>query len=79
MARLRYLTERWNEIQPVDEVREAAERSLSAHPLRSADALQLGAALIWCSGRTQGRPFVVGDGSLAAAAEGEGFEVVLVE
>src|SRR5208283_2775136 len=35
----------WTEIAMIETVREQAERVVAAHPLRSADALQLGAAL----------------------------------
>ena len=78
VRRLRHLCERWSEIQPVDEVRELALRLLPEHPIRSADALQLAAALLWCGGRTRERPFIVGDGALAAAAAAEGFHILRV-
>src|SRR4051812_28359110 len=57
IQRLTYLRSRWNEIQPTNEVRETAERLLGRHKLRAADALQLSAALIWCSHRTRDRHF----------------------
>jgi hypothetical protein len=76
ILRLRHLTGRWNEIQPLDDVRHVAERLLQSHPLRTADALPLAAALIWCGERPQGRAFIVGDGGLALAAEREGFQLV---
>ncbi len=75
-ARLAYLRERWNEIQPVDEVRDLAERLLRAHKLRAADALQLAAALAWCSNQPRGRHFIGADDRLAEAAEIEGFSVL---
>jgi predicted nucleic acid-binding protein len=78
VQRLAYLRQRWNEVQPTEEVRNTAERLLAIHPLRAADALQLAAALIWCSRHTQGRHFVGSDGNLCAAAEKEGFTVVRV-
>ena len=37
----------WSEVQPTETVRLRAERLLSIHPLRAADALQLASALIW--------------------------------
>jgi predicted nucleic acid-binding protein len=78
LNRLLYLAARWSEIQPVDEVIRIAERLLSAHALRSADALQLAAALLWCGERAPGRTLVTGDGSLASVAAREGFDVVRV-
>ncbi len=74
--RLDYLRHRWNDIQPTDEVRNTAERLLNVHKLRAADALQLSAALIWCSHRPRGRHFIGADGDLANAAEAEGFTVI---
>jgi uncharacterized protein len=75
-ARLEYLRHRWNEVLPTDDVRHGAERLLGIHPLRAADAFQLAAALVWCGGRTRNRPFIAGDGALAAAAAVEGFTVL---
>lgn len=74
--RLDYLRHRWNEIQPTEEVRELAERLLSRHKLRAADALQLASSLLWCSNRPRGRCFIGADGNLSDAAEAEGFTVI---
>lgn len=76
LQRLNLLRGRWNEIQPSDEVRDTAQRLLGVHKLRAADALQLAAALVWCSHRPRGRHFIGADGALALAAETEGFTVV---
>lgn len=67
LDRLRAL---WTEIQPVEEVRTYAARLLRTHPLRSQDAVQLAAALVW----TGGGPgeVVVLDGRLRDAARLEG-------
>lgn len=78
LARLDYLRQRWNEIQPTEEVRELAERLLGRHKLRAADALQLAAALVWCNNRTRGRYFIGADGNLLAAAASEGFTIINV-
>ena len=78
VRRLQYLRQRWNEIQPTEEVRDTAERLLAVHSLRAADAFQLAAALIWCSHQPRGRHFVGSDGDLCAAAEKEGFAVIRV-
>ncbi|MEK6406294.1 MAG: type II toxin-antitoxin system VapC family toxin [Acidobacteriota bacterium] len=76
LERLEHLRHRWNEIQPTEEVRHRAERLLSSHQLRAADALQLSAALVWCGNRPRGRVFIGADGNLSNAAEGEGFTVI---
>jgi predicted nucleic acid-binding protein len=66
----------WTEIAPGKRVRDRAERLLSVHPLRAADAFQLAAALLWAYGKTTGRKFVSFDDRLRRAAAREGFEVV---
>lgn len=68
-----YLREKWDEITPNNIVREQAERLLARHKLRSADALQLAAALQWCRNYPKGKVFIAGDGDLLEAAEMEGF------
>jgi uncharacterized protein len=75
-ARLNYLRDRWNEVQPTEEVRNRAERLLRIHRLRAADALQLAAALVWCGNHPQGRVLIGADGSLSDAAGAEGFTVI---
>jgi len=40
------LADAWHEVEPGDVVRENAMRFLRVHPLRAADALQLGAAFV---------------------------------
>ena len=75
-ARLDYLRDRWNEVQPTEEVRDRAERLLRVHRLRAADALQLAAALVWCRDRPQGRALIGADGNLSEAASAEGFSVI---
>lgn len=74
--RLEYLRQRWNEVQPTEDVRHRAERLLAARKLRAADALQLAAALVWCANRPRGRSFICADGDLSDAAEGEGFTTI---
>ena len=75
-ARLDYLRDRWNEIQPTEEVRDRAERLLRIHKLRAADALQLAAALVWCGNHPRGRTLIGADGLLSQAASAEGFTVI---
>lgn len=66
----------WNEVAHLDSVRARARRLLEAHPLRAADALHLGAALVAVEERPHGIAFVSFDLRLADAAEREGFEVL---
>jgi len=66
----------WTEIAPTERLRDRAERLLSAHELRAADAFRLAAALVWSRGRTTGRGFVSLDTRLRAAAAREGFDVL---
>jgi predicted nucleic acid-binding protein len=76
LATLRAIREFAFEVEPVEEVRSRAMRLLSVHPLRSADALQLAAALVWCREQTAGAGFVSLDDRLRAAAVREGFDVL---
>ncbi len=66
----------WNEVVAVDAVRGHAERLVEVHPLRAADALQLGAALAAAEGHPESLELVTLDAALAEAAELEGFVVV---
>ena len=65
----------WSEVQPTEAVRLRAERLLSIHPLRTADALQLAAALIWAQETPRGLEFVCLDQNLREAALKEGFSI----
>jgi len=76
LRRLKEINESWHEVQPLDVVRETAARLLRVHPLRSADALQLAAALVACDHRPHAWQFVCLDARLCAAAEREGFKVL---
>ena len=71
------LQQRWVEVQPVGSVRTTARRLLRLHPLRSADALQLAAAIVCSEGEPGVLPFVCLDKRLADAARREGFPVVV--
>jgi hypothetical protein len=44
--------------------------------LKTADALQLSAALLWCENEPDGRAFVCSNGVLRTAANDEGFQVL---
>lgn len=65
----------WFEIMPTDGIKHQARRLLRVHPLRSADALQLAAALAWAAPNGEGE-FVCLDARLREAARLEGFSVV---
>ena len=74
--RLIALSEAWHELVPTAIVREHADNLLLRHPLRAADALQLGAALTLAQGRPRGHRFATLDQRLSDAARGEGFDLV---
>lgn len=57
-------------------VRDHAERMVRSHPLRAADALQLGAAIVAAEEEPTSLEFVTLDRRLAAAAAREGFQVL---
>jgi predicted nucleic acid-binding protein len=59
----------------VESVKALSQRLLRVHALRAADALQLGAALLWAGGRTQGKVLHTLDERLGLAARREGFDV----
>ena len=67
---------RWIEIWDVDATRRHAERIVLDHPLRTADALQLAAAIVAADGVPQSLELVTLDGRLAEAARREGFPVL---
>ena len=68
--------EEWSEIVALEPVRRQAERLVSVHPLRAADALQLGAALVATDLDPAGLGFATFDERLATAALKEGFAVL---
>ena len=76
LATLRELGTTWLEITAMGPVRDRAPRLLATHPLRAADALQLGAALLAVSDRPLSHEFVCIDARLRDAASREGFTVV---
>lgn len=70
------LADSWSEVQPTSRLRVAAERALAVHTLRTADALQLAAALRWREGQPGGNSFVCLDERLRGAAGREGFRLL---
>ena len=73
---LKDLSEAWVEVLPGETVRLKAERLLSVHPLRTPDAFQLAAALVWCQDKTAGMEFVSFDQRLRESARKEGFLIL---
>lgn len=66
----------WSEVTALDLVRRHAERVVEAHPLRAADALQIGAALVAAEDEPPSLAFVTLDEAQADAAEREGFRIL---
>lgn len=75
LRRLAALAAAWQEVQPISLVRQTAIRLLRVHPLRTADALQLAAAIVAAEDHPAALAFVTLDERLAQAAEREGFPV----
>jgi len=70
--RLAMLRRTWREVQPGPEVRELAEDRIERHALRAADALQLAAALVWCTRRPSRVTSVCRAGKLAMPGRAKG-------
>lgn len=68
--------DRWVEVTSVEVVRRHAERLVETHPLRAADALQIGAALVAAREAPTTLPFVTLDDRQVEAAARERFPVV---
>ena len=75
-ARLDALAEAWLEVEPTEIVRESAIRFLRVHPIRAADALQLGAAFVAAERRPPSLEVVTFDDRLADVARKEGFALI---
>jgi len=75
LDRLRDVAAAWQEIAPSDSVRTTAQRLLRVHPLRSADSLQLAAAIVAAEHEPATLEFVSLDDRLSEAASREGFPV----
>jgi predicted nucleic acid-binding protein len=74
--RLNALRAGWHEVEPSDEIRETAKRLLRVHDLRTADALQLAAAVFASEARPSTLKFISLDERLLAAARREGFDTI---
>ncbi len=71
------LAKQWDEVIDLFATRSRALALLARHPLRAADAAQLGAALLVAEDNPAEREFVCLDERLALAAEKEGLRVIL--
>lgn len=76
LERLRALQSAWQEITPSSSVRATVQRLLRVHPLRTADALQLAAAIVAAEHEPASLDFVCLDDRLNVAAQKEGFHIV---
>ena len=74
--RLSALAGSWHEVQPTEPVRRTAKRLLRLHPLRTADSLQLAAALVASEGDPGTLGFISLDARLVTAARKEGLTLV---
>lgn len=73
--RLRQIQKASHEVLQFDLVRARAERLIAVHALRSADSMQLAAALVVTEDNPAALPFVTFDKNLALAALKEGFSI----
>jgi len=77
LRRLERMAEHWLEVDALALVRSRAERLLATHPLKAANAIQLGAALVLSKENPRGKPLVTSDQHLSEAADAEGFDVLV--
>ena len=76
LGRFDDLADQWDEVTDMLAVRSRANALLARHPLRAADAGQLGAALLVQEQSAEPLAFVCLDQRLSSAAELEGFRVL---
>lgn len=76
LNRLLVISQGWREILPSDKLRDQAEVLLDINSMRSADSLQLAAAIAWCQQKPARRTFISGDVRLCEAASQAGFTVI---
>jgi uncharacterized protein len=74
--RLGALSAAWHEVEPAEDVRQTAKRLLRVHDLRTADALQIAAALFVAEGRPATLELVSLDDRLLSAARREGLPLL---
>ena len=73
---LERLSQAWTEIVPNNNVRRLAVDLLDGYSLRTCDAFQLAAALVWCDEKPRRHTMICFDVRLADAARQVGFTVV---
>ena len=73
---LERLSKAWMEVVPGDNVRRLAVDLLDHYALRTGDAFQLAAALVWCDEKPRRRTMMCFDVRLADAARQVGFTVI---
>ena len=66
----------WTEVKPTSGIRSLTEILSRDHARKTADILQLAAALRWCEGVSLSKGLVGLDNQLRRAAESEGFDVL---
>jgi predicted nucleic acid-binding protein len=76
VERLQEARSQAREVVPGENVRARAIRVLGVHGLRAADALQLGAALVWSEEQPGNETFICLDRRLREAARREGFTLL---
>ena len=74
---LQSLKQNWHEIVPTEKVRETAKRLLKVHTLKTADALQLAAAIVASGDNTAQLQFCSFDENLVKAGKKEGVQLVV--
>lgn len=67
-----------NIVRTGEYVLEIATTLPALYGLRSQDAFQLAAALVWCNEHPRSRPFICADNRLSIAATDAGFDVIEV-
>jgi uncharacterized protein len=77
LQRLRALKSTWQEVQPIELLKETAIRLLRMHNLRAGDSLQLAGAILASEHRPSTLGFVCLDERLTIAAQREGFNVTV--
>jgi predicted nucleic acid-binding protein len=75
LTRLDAMRGQWREILASEKLKSVAETLPDSYGLRTLDALQLGAALVWCHEKPKGRVFLCDDVKLCDAAQKAGFTV----
>jgi predicted nucleic acid-binding protein len=73
---LQKLSNSWRVVNPGRKSLDLAVQLFDDYPLRTGDAFQIAAALVWCEEKPRRRVFVCFDDRLATVAEDVGFKVI---